>query len=408
MDDARISRILQWKTDEAPGPYMITLFPTNRCNLKCRHCWLRGATGIENTQELSDDRLLHLVDEAAELGVRDWVIIGGGEPLLRGDFIMTMAERIREHGMNGTLQTNATLLKREYAEHLIRIGWNRVNASIDGPNKEINDDIRGGGFEKATKNLKQLAELREKAGVQNPLTGLYTVVHARNYNRINEMVYLAEELGCSEGVTLTTLVVHSDEARKYMLTEEQRNAMPAILEEATLLMKERGMEDNFSFFMREDLFADPNQMNRVNTPVYSEGMGRALCYEPFLSMAITAEGKTGPCCAFWDETAQSIKDMSLRDVWLGSYLSNLRHGHWISYELPEYCRRCPSTLFCRNEKLRNEIHLSEEFEKWNNAGMGGRLHILTEKMARNLREKGLRESFMRGLGWLSIQKENKG
>ncbi len=407
MEDTCLTRIMRWKSGGTPGPWLMTLFPTNRCNLRCRHCWMRGVTGLAGMEEMPDERLLRLVDEAAELGVRYWIIIGGGEPLLRGELVMAMAERIRAHGMNGKLQTNATLLKAEYAERLIEMGWDKINVSLDGPDRESNDEIRGGGFEKAVGNLRQLRDLREKKGVQHPLTGLYTVVHRKNHDRIGEMVELANELGCVEGVTLTTLLVHSDLGRPYALLDEQKKEMPAILEKAAALADRYGLSNEFTLYMREDLFDDPNKMDRVETNVYPDGMGHALCYEPFMSAAITADGFVGPCCMSWDDSAQNLKELSLKEAWLGPYLTALRHSLWKTHELPGYCRSCPSVLFCRNEQIREDVHRIEETEKWGQSGLKGRTRILADKAARNLRERGLRQSMRRGIEWARITAKAK-
>ena len=59
----------------------------------------------------------------------------------------------KELQMEGILTTNGTLLNRELANTLLNIGWDEVHFSIDGPNAEIHDALRGrkGAFKKPSK-----------------------------------------------------------------------------------------------------------------------------------------------------------------------------------------------------------------------------------------------------------------
>ena len=106
--DTPLTRLHRWQAGETPGPWTITLIPTNRCNLRCEICWQRR-TEADFGHEVQDSRLEELVDEAAAMGVREWNISGGGEPMARAGLVLSLCERIRERDMNGALQTNATL-----------------------------------------------------------------------------------------------------------------------------------------------------------------------------------------------------------------------------------------------------------------------------------------------------------
>ena len=79
--DEIAARIALWPTQGTQGPMTLELYPTLACNLSCRFC-----DTTERHQppvnELSKERLLQLVDEAADLGVQRVFILGGGEPLL--------------------------------------------------------------------------------------------------------------------------------------------------------------------------------------------------------------------------------------------------------------------------------------------------------------------------------------
>lgn len=60
---------------------------TPRCNNNCVHCYInKPATDAKvQARELTFQHIKAIIDEAASLGVL-WVLLSGGEPLLRPDF----------------------------------------------------------------------------------------------------------------------------------------------------------------------------------------------------------------------------------------------------------------------------------------------------------------------------------
>ena len=69
---------------------------TLACDHRCIHCGPRA--GEARPDELTTDEALALVDDLAEIGVGEVVLIGG-EAYLRNDFILII-RRIRERGMS--------------------------------------------------------------------------------------------------------------------------------------------------------------------------------------------------------------------------------------------------------------------------------------------------------------------
>src|SRR3989338_975878 len=128
--------MLSWASGEPQGPVSIHLDPTNRCNISCVFCWMRSHERwglLDTSGELSNERLLRLVDEAASLGVVDWVISGGGEPTVRPVPLEVM-RRIKRLGMQGDIITNGTLFREGHIRELVELGWDRIRVSILGPN----------------------------------------------------------------------------------------------------------------------------------------------------------------------------------------------------------------------------------------------------------------------------------
>jgi MoaA/NifB/PqqE/SkfB family radical SAM enzyme len=116
---------------------------TNRCNLRCNHCyWWRQ----QKRPDLDDERMVELMKRLRRKGFKVIYLLGG-EPLLRPN-ICAEAGRIFDFVM---IFTNGTL------------GYPPVNnalysVSIDGPER-IHDSLRGKGiFKKVTDILEQQSQ----------------------------------------------------------------------------------------------------------------------------------------------------------------------------------------------------------------------------------------------------------
>lgn len=133
----RSRAILPVAPGELPRPRLAVWEFTLACDQACLHCGPRA--GRRRADELSTDEALRLVDELAEAGVGEVVLIGG-EAYLRNDFILVI-RAIRERGMEATMTTGGYNLTRERAEAMVEAGICSVSVSIDGL-EESHDRVR--------------------------------------------------------------------------------------------------------------------------------------------------------------------------------------------------------------------------------------------------------------------------
>ena len=121
-------RHLPVRKGEAPVPALATWEFTLACDQRCIHCGPRA--GPRRPDELDTDEALQVVDELAELGVGEVVLIGG-EAYLRDDFLLVI-RRCRERGMAVTMTTGGWNLSPQRCEAAKEAGLNAVSVSIDG------------------------------------------------------------------------------------------------------------------------------------------------------------------------------------------------------------------------------------------------------------------------------------
>ena len=123
----------------------VSLTVTNTCNLRCQMCAQWSARGYfrtapsqhKPTMTLSDWK--RVVDEVAELGIKN-VLIRGGEPFLLPG-IVELLDHIARKGIFASIDSNGTQLAR-FADDVVRIGRVHVTVSVDGP-EPIHDAVRG-------------------------------------------------------------------------------------------------------------------------------------------------------------------------------------------------------------------------------------------------------------------------
>lgn len=121
---------------------------TNRCTLKCKHCFVfRETSPNRKAAELDAPAFLAKVLEKKEQHGFKFMLWMGGEPLLRPDILR---EGVKHFDSNN-ITTNGSL-------DLIDLVNTMYVVSVDGP-PEVNDAVRGkGSFERAMRTLSRVPE----------------------------------------------------------------------------------------------------------------------------------------------------------------------------------------------------------------------------------------------------------
>ncbi len=119
---------------------------TNRCQLECIHCYTGSSPNVSAAGELTPERWIELVDAFADNG-GEKILFTGGEALVYKGSIDVM-RRAKERRLEVTLFSNGILIKH-YLQQLTGV-VDSVQISLDGPNAETHDAVRGrGSFKKA-------------------------------------------------------------------------------------------------------------------------------------------------------------------------------------------------------------------------------------------------------------------
>ncbi len=158
------SHLLQFSADKKP---IVVWNVTQRCNLKCRHCYAAGCPDV--SQELTTAEGKRALEGFAEFGC-PVVLFSGGEPFVRPD-ILALAAYARQCGLRVVFSTNGTLITRPIAEAIKSIGVSYVGISIDGV-ESTHDAFRGhaGAYQQSLAALRTCRDAGVKVGLRVTLT----------------------------------------------------------------------------------------------------------------------------------------------------------------------------------------------------------------------------------------------
>jgi 7,8-dihydro-6-hydroxymethylpterin dimethyltransferase len=160
----------------------------NACNLSCAHCLVSSGPGKEPGLPL--ERLLSIVDRAAQLGL-ERLYVTGGEPFVRRDVFALLHHATETRGLEVIVLTNATVFQGRIRAELGALDRSQVRfqVSVDGASPETNDPVRGAGtLSKALDGARLLAEL----GYDVALT---TVTTKRNLPELPALPGIARAAG---------------------------------------------------------------------------------------------------------------------------------------------------------------------------------------------------------------------
>lgn len=151
---------------------------TRTCNLKCIHCYM-ASEAVRYENELSTAEAKKFIDGLAEFRV-PVIIFSGGEPLIRPDFF-ELARYAGCRGLRVTISTNGTLIDRETAREIKKIGVGYVGISLDGVGAK-NDEFRKmpGAFEKTLAGIRNCRETGQRVGLR-------FTINRHNYGEIENI-----------------------------------------------------------------------------------------------------------------------------------------------------------------------------------------------------------------------------
>lgn len=197
---------------DVSSPISISIDITNKCNLKCLHCFNNSGTKREN--ELSENELKSVIKQIADMKTC-YVCLCGGETLCC-PYVYDIIEIL--HGNTGSVNmvSNGFLITEETITKLINSGLDLLQISIDGFTDVEHDTFRGrrGAFQKAINAVK----LSVKYGLT---TAVSCCPNKLNYTSISNLIDYCYELGATSFRIMPLIPMGRGSAIENLLLSEE-------------------------------------------------------------------------------------------------------------------------------------------------------------------------------------------
>lgn len=296
-------------------PFLIASI-TSQCNLHCAGCYSRcnhATVDSEPVKQLTGEEWSKIFDEASDLGV-SFILLAGGEPMLRYDVIEAASKR---SDILFPIFTNGTFMSDKYYELFDRCRNLIPIMSIEG-DREITDNRRGAGvYDKLISGMDEF----KKRGL---IFGASITVTTSNIKDVTSKSFLNElsSRGC-KAVIFVEFVPVTDDSVELAPGEEERK-----------YLKEK----------IEKLRKDSQEMVFISFPGDEKSSGGCVAAGRGF-FHINSHGGAEPC-PFSPYSDINVRDTSLKEAMNSRLFRKLRDGGYLLEDHPGGC-----TLYERRDDV---------------------------------------------------------
>lgn len=316
---------------ELVTPTALIFFITNRCNMKCAHCFYHDDL---NTTKASNELKLDEIEKiAASLKKPINLSLTGGEPFIRNDVVEICRIFSEKNGCrNFGLATNGYYIEKTVTAcrtilETLPIDTFTVQISLDGM-QEIHDEIRviRHGFDKAVDTIKQLADLSKE--FSNFSVRISITIQNKNFNDVLNLVDFAKEIE----VPLKFALVRGQHFGTYNLPISVRNEYDPLESDAPLLdvsrlnslfaeIKKRNDESKFKFWTERQ-----QEKIRISLDMVKNGKSDIHCYAGKVDGVLYSDGEVALCELTKNVGNIRDHDLDFEKVWNCEQANKYRKG----------------------------------------------------------------------------------
>lgn len=304
-------------------PPFLEIEVTTRCNLNCVMC--EHTYWHEPIRDMTFQEFKLIIDQFPKL---KWIgLTGIGESFLNKDFLK-MLQYVKSKSIYVELYDNFVFITPEISKELIKVGVDRLIASVDAASKGVYEQIRvGAKFEDVINNLKALIELKKETNSRFPEIDFHFIVSKLNVHEIPTYIDFVDSLEARGSKVVFTRVLH-------WFPEIERLRIDSIASEIIKKTEERAQ----NLGLRIGWGADVSN----EKPLIKE------CKE-FIMPFIFAAGEVVCCCATHESNHRdqqketgfgNVFQKSFREIWNSEKYQNfrkmIRKG-----QAPVQCQNCP-------------------------------------------------------------------
>lgn len=275
---------------------------------------------------------------------------------MRRDTLLTVMKRAKKGNMQGDIVTNGTLLGEKEVEEIVKIGWDRMQISIDGPDAKTHDYLRGkkGTFGRVLRTIELFRRKKEEWEKDKPKLDASTVLSKVNYKRLPELLELISLMGM-RGLNLQPIQRRTSESEKLKLNKEEIKEFNDMIGKCERIRKENNIEADIEIFERRDMVSDSFNLGKKKEEEVekNEGLLSIPCHLPLINISISEDGYVEPCEQL-NFKEENVKNKTLQEIWQGDFFTSVRDS-FREGNLFDECKNCCGSQVIETEELRKRL-----------------------------------------------------
>jgi len=241
-------------------PFILTVEPTNLCNLRCPLCVTGNGGLTRSTGMMTLATFQQMLDEYGDY-LFYLLLYHQGEPYLNKDFLQ-FVRLARQRNIFVTTSSNAHYFDLETARQTVESGLDSIIVSIDGATQKTYEKYRvGGNLEQAVAGIRNLVQEKRAAKSKTPFIYLQFIAMQHNEHEFAEIKKLGKSLGVDQILFKTAQVETLAQAKEWLPENES--------------------------LRRYDTTGQTLQPKRI---------GKGVCPRPWTSSLMNYDGVFVPCC----------------------------------------------------------------------------------------------------------------
>ena len=288
-------------------PTILTIEPTNICNLRCPLCTTGSGEMERSNGKMSFETFENIINKMSD-DLFFLLLYHQGEPYVNQHFL-DFVKLAKSKNIYCTTSTNAHYFTDDLIHQTIDSGLDSMIVSLDGVTQETYETYRvKGNLEKVINSMKRFMEIKRERKSKTPLIALQFLVMKHNENEIPAIKKLAKEIGVDRLLIKNIEVRSLEEAQQWLPVNDK--------------------------YRRYDFSGQNFEVKNNN---------KKSCPRPWLSTLINWDGAVVPCC--FDKNGKydmgNINETNdLGNIWFGQKFSAFRNRLNTNRKSIDICRNC--------------------------------------------------------------------
>lgn len=287
-------------------PIVLSVEPTNICNLKCPQC-PSGSGALNRPQGYMDIKLFDSLLQELRRSTTQIQFYFQGEPFLHKS-LMSMVKSASDKRIHTLISSNGHFLTDKNVDEIIDSGLNVLVVGIDGTTQQSYETYRkNGNLDRVISGLKLLSERKLVKKIRTPKVYLQFLVMKNNADEIEKIHELGREVG-ADRVTLKTAQMNEETDPDEFLPSDERYSRYSIIDGKAVMKS-----------------AIPDRCRRIWT-----------------TAVLTWDGRLAACC--FDKDAENAfgeyRESGFTDIWRGEKSMRFRNAVLSDRKRIPICTNC--------------------------------------------------------------------